>query len=125
MVTAEPHVSFLASEIPACRTRAQAAQMISPLQARHRNNSLEKITEMPAMQACDGRSTYTILDTSASRCIIGSHVLPKLLQRLPASVQNCLKERPSQIKFRFGNNQTLTSQRKVLFPFWSQVKGSG
>ena len=80
---------------------------------------MEKITEMPAMQACDERSTYAILDTGASRCIIGSHVLSKLLQRLPASVQKSLKERP-QIKFRFGNNQTLTSQKKVLFPFWSQ-----
>ena len=89
-------------------------------QPRHRNNSMEKITEMPAMQACDERSTYAILDTGASRCIIGSHVLSKLLQRLPASVQKSLKERPSQIKFRFGNNQTLTSQKKVLFPFWSQ-----
>ena len=75
---------------------------------------------MPILQASDEKGTYAILDTGASRCIIGSSVLCKLLQRLPEAVRSSIKERPSQIKFRFGNNQTLTSQKRVYFPFLSQ-----
>ena len=64
--------------------------------------------------------TYAILDTGASRCIIGTCLLDKLLRRLPTDVRSQVKERPSQIKFRFGNNQTLTSQKRMYFPFLSQ-----
>ena len=86
----------------------------------HRNLNLEKIKTMPILQASDEKGTHAILDTGASRCIIGSSVLCKLLQRLPEAVRSSIKERPSQIKFRFGNNQTLTSQKRMYFPFLSQ-----
>ena len=86
----------------------------------HRNMDLEKIKTLPILQAGDEKGTHAILDTGASRCIIGSSVLHKLLQRLPETVRSSLKERPSQIKFRFGNNQTLTSQKRMYFPFLSQ-----
>ena len=81
---------------------------------------MEKVVEMPVLQVSDEKSTFAILDTGASRCIIGTNVLQKLLSRLPKSVCRSLKERPSQIKFRFGNNETLTSQKRIYFPFWSQ-----
>eukprot|EP00435_Cladocopium_sp_Y103_P008652 s5213_g2.t1 len=98
------------------------ANPVTPnMSCRHRNRSPEKIGELPVLQACDEKSTFAILDTGASRCIIGSNVLQKLLCRLPENIRNSLKERPSQIKFRFGNNQTLTSQKRVHFPFWSQA----
>ena len=44
------------------------------------------------------------------------HHLSHLLQRLPHDVRSLVQQRPSQVKFRFGNNQTLTSMYKVLFP---------
>ena len=89
----------------------------------HRNMDVEKIKTLPAeliFQASDEKSTYAILDTGASRCIIGTCLLDKLLRRLPTDVRSQVKERPSQIKFRFGNNQTLTSQKRMYFPFLSQ-----
>ena len=94
----------------------------STLPRLHRNQNLENISEVPILQASDEKSTFAILDAGASRCIIGSGVLKKLLDRLPESVRQSVKERPSQIKFRFGNNQTLTSQKRMYFPFWSQAK---
>ena len=61
-------------------------------------------------------SSHAILDTGASRCIIGEKVLNSLKAKLPTSVSNKLKTSPSQIKFRFGNNESLTSSFRVHFP---------
>ena len=61
-------------------------------------------------------SSHAILDTGASRCIIGEKVLNSLKAKLPTSVNNKLKTSPSQIKFRFGNNESLTSSFRVHFP---------
>ena len=49
---------------------------------------------------------HAILDTGASRCIIGDKTLDRLCQSLPPWLSSSLKNRPSQVKFRFGNNQT-------------------
>ena len=75
--------------------------------------------DMPALNVSDDRSTFAILDTGASRCIIGTSILQPLVKRLPINIRRCLKEKPSQVRFRFGNNQTLTSQKRVHFPLSS------
>ena len=61
-------------------------------------------------------STHAILDTGASRCIIGEKVLNDLKSQLPDAIRAKLKTSPSEIKFRFGNNQSLTSSFRVHFP---------
>ena len=80
---------------------------------------LARATDVPAHHVSDDKCTFAILDTGASRCIIGSSILSKLVRRLPADIRDNLKERPSQIRFRFGNNQTLTSQKRIHFPLKS------
>ena len=60
--------------------------------------------------------TSAILDTGASRCIIGEKTLKVLQSHLPPNVCSKLKSSPSKIKFRFGNEQSLTSSYRIHFP---------
>ena len=69
-----------------------------------------------AFVVADQLASRAILDTGASRCIIGDKTLDRLCQSLPEWLQKSLKTKPSQVRFRFGNNQTLTSIHQVLFP---------
>ena len=69
-----------------------------------------------AFVVADQLVSHAILDTGASRCIVGDKTLDRLCQSLPDWLRKSLKIRPSQVKFRFGNNQTLTSMHQVLFP---------
>lgn len=59
---------------------------------------------------------HAILDTGASRCIIGEKVLFRLRQHLPQELDSQIKRVESQVKFRFGNNQSLTSAYRVQIP---------
>ena len=60
--------------------------------------------------------THAILDTGASRCIIGDRTLKRLQQSLPAEISDRFRKQDSQVKFRFGNNQSLTSMYAILMP---------
>ena len=51
--------------------------------------------------------THAILDTGASRYIIGDRTLNRLQQSLPAEISDRFRKQDSQVKFRFGNNQPL------------------
>ena len=59
---------------------------------------------------------FAILDTGASRSVIGSDVLPLLLEKLPDRVRNMIKKVPSKVGFRFGNNQITHSFMQVRIP---------
>ena len=54
--------------------------------------------------------SYAVLDTGASRSVIGSELVPSLLKNLSAEVCARVKEVPSHVGFRFGNNQVLYSK---------------
>lgn len=69
-----------------------------------------------AFVTSDHTGTHAILDTGASRCIIGEKTLEAVKALLPVCVQNKLKKTKSQVKFRFGNNQFLTSEYRIHFP---------
>ena len=102
-----------------CKRFQHAVTSTSPLNsslARTNETACEFLPEMPVLQASEEQCAHAILDTGASRCIIGSQTLSCLLQHLPSDVKSHVQQRPSQIKFRFGNNQTLTSMYKVLLP---------
>lgn len=83
-------------------------------------NQAEPIEESVLISAMDARSSHAILDTGASRCIIGEKTLQVLKGYLAVDVQSRLKTSPSKIKFRFGNNQTLTSSYRIHFPLRAQ-----
>ena len=51
--------------------------------------------------------THAILDTGASRYIIGDRTLNRLQQSLPAEISDRFRKQDSQVKFCFGNNQPL------------------
>lgn len=69
-----------------------------------------------AFIASDHFGTHAILDTGASRCIIGEKTLKALQSQLSDSVVETLRKTRSQVKFRFGNNQFLTSEYRIHFP---------
>ena len=81
-----------------------------------RTTNVEVLPSLPVLHASEDHGAHAILDTGASRCIIGSKMLDQLLQRLPEDIRSTVQKKPSQIKFRFGNNQTLTSMYRVLLP---------
>ena len=57
-----------------------------------------------------------ILDTGASRSVIGSEHVPDVLQKLPPAVRSQIREVPSHVGFRFGNNQTAYSFKQLQIP---------
>ena len=91
------------SPTPASRTRHEIAMkpaMTDEVCSRHAE-------EPVALSASIQRSTLAILDTGASRCIVGEKVLQALKAQLPDSICNRLKITPSQVKFRFGNKHVM------------------
>lgn len=59
---------------------------------------------------------HAILDTGASRCIIGEKTLERLKLALPTSLTQKFRKKASQVRFRFGNNASLTSQYAIQIP---------
>ena len=57
-----------------------------------------------------------ILDTGASRSVIGEDNLPMLLGQLPITVRDRVKDRASRVAFRFGNNQIEYSYKQIHIP---------
>eukprot|EP00435_Cladocopium_sp_Y103_P023238 s1363_g5.t1 len=57
-----------------------------------------------------------ITDTGASRSVIGCDNVPKVLQNLPASIRQMVREQPSCVGFRFGNNQVSYSFKQLQIP---------
>ena len=57
-----------------------------------------------------------ILDTGASRSVIGADLWPGVLKSLPREVQSRVQEHPSKVGFRFGNNQITYSFKQVRIP---------
>ena len=79
------------------------------------SDETEKIGQ-DVLQVGEKAPTSAILDTGASRCIIGEKTLSRLRSELPESLLKAIRFRESRVKFRFGNNQTLTSTYQILFP---------
>ena len=66
------------------------------------------------------RPSLAILDTGASPCVIGENVWKQVLASLPEILQSQIRIHDSQVKFRFGNNQSLTSSFRVQVPLMNQ-----
>ena len=61
-----------------------------------------------------------ILDTGASRSVVGDEHLQMLLEQLPTFVRDRVKEKPSRVTFRFGNNQIEHSYKQIHIPIDKQ-----
>ena len=61
-------------------------------------------------------SVEAILDTGASRCVMGKSLVSTFLSQLSDVVRDQVKVTQSAVRFRFGNNQTLVSERRILIP---------
>jgi len=79
----------------------------------------EPLPDVCNLAASCNKPCHAILDTGASRCVIGERVWLKLFEQLPESLQKKIRRKPSQVKFRFGNNQTLQSEYQVQMPLQS------
>ena len=63
-------------------------------------------------------SGMAILDTGASRSVIGNDHVTAVLQKLPASVREQVRECPSKVGFRFGNNHIAYSFKQLQIPLF-------
>ena len=70
------------------------------------------------------QQAHAILDTGASRCVIGQVTLDEFLDHLDPTIVAQIKRSPSQVTFRFGNNQTLSSQHRIYLPLQHAHKDS-
>ena len=79
----------------------------------------EPLPEVCNLVSSSDKPCHAILDTGASRCVIGEKTWMKLFAQLPEDLQSRIRKTPSQVKFRFGNNQTLQSEYQVQLPMQS------
>jgi hypothetical protein len=73
----------------------------------------EPLPEMCHVASTCDKPCHAILDTGASRWVIGEKNWQQLASRLPSDLQNKIRKYPSKVKFRFGNNQTLQSEYQL------------
>jgi hypothetical protein len=83
------------------------------------NEISEPLPDMCNIAAACDRPSHAILDTGASRCVIGEKVWLKLFASLPEDLKHKVRKSPSHVKFRFGNNQTMQSEYQVQVPLQS------
>ena len=68
---------------------------------------------------------HGIVDTGASKTVIGQHRVQPLLETLPLGVRQRVQWRTSATVFRFGNNDTLKSVGALFIPFgrsWFRIE---
>ena len=63
------------------------------------SDAFEISTSMPVYSSLESFCTHAILDTGASRCIIGEKTLEKLKLALPDGLVNSFRKQSSQVKF--------------------------
>ena len=71
------------------------------------------------------RAECAILDTGASKTVIGKDIFDAFVSQLPVHVQRQIKRADSQVIFRFGNNGVLPSLGSAYIPYgrkWLKVE---
>ena len=110
--------AFFAAKLPKPSTPVRKFECSSK-QAGH-----PKIVPSCASKTCaSGFESHgmAIIDTGASRSVIGDENLPKLLASLNADTRSMVREKSSRVGFRFGNNQIEHSYKQIQIP----VNGRG
>ena len=83
-------------------------------------NSLQaSVREQPEVAFFSTQGTCGILDTGASKSVIGNKLLPALIESLTPHVRQQVFRTSCDITFRFGNQGTLDSQHALVVPLKS------
>ena len=72
------------------------------------------LTDDIALFASEG--TVGVADLGASQTVMGSAQVEDLLNQLPENIRSQVRRAPCQLNFRFGNQQTLSSQQALMLP---------
>eukprot|EP00435_Cladocopium_sp_Y103_P005105 s4875_g1.t1 len=102
--------------------KEQAVSFLSHRLSQRKPSATAESPELPADTAThailsattDG--SFAVLDTGASRSVVGSDLVQSLLKDLPADVRSAVKQCPSHVGFRFGNNQVSYSHYQLRIP---------
>ena len=87
-------------------------------------NSLQaSVREQPEVAFFSTQGTCGILDTGASKSVIGNKLLPALIESLTPHVRQQVFRTSCDITFRFGNQGTLGSQHALVVPLKSAGLG--
>ena len=82
-------------------------------------------TKVPVEQAYFvSEGSLGIVDLGASLSVIGQSQFDDLCKHLPKVVLQTMKEAPCQVRFRFGNDSSVTGNRAIFFPvgpYWIKV----
>ena len=122
---AEAHVCFSEAIIDKTKEFFRSRNQSVLVNSRKPSTSMQSpqvVEQAVGLFSKTGQSTgfetngMAILDTGASRSVIGDANLPKLLDQLPKKVRSCVKEQASRVAFRFGNNQIEHSYKQVHIP---------
>ena len=101
--------------------RSGATSLTEPAHACSGHQRTEQV-DSPAHAIFSTTATDAILDTGASRCVMGKSLLKGFINQLSEAVRNRIRMVKSSVRFRFGNNQTLLSDRRVLLPFQTEAR---
>ena len=101
---------------PARLKQSGAISLTEPVCPSRVREQTEQV-DLPATALFSTTATDAILDTGASRCVMGKNLVKGFLNQLSEAVRGRVKMLKSSVRFRFGNNQTLLSDRRILMPF--------
>lgn len=120
------------SEGPRERLRVKGCRgnvMSNNLKSRHPRNeahrtapaetSVGRSISEPELFFFASHGSCGILDTGATKSVVGSKLLPSLIESLPAEIREQLFRTSCDITFRFGNQGTLDSQQALVIPLQS------
>ena len=83
--------------------------------------TMDCLTSKPSMETVNWDG-LAILDTGASRSVIGEDIVPALLKNLPWPTRSLIKIVPSRVGFKFGNNQVTHSFQQLRIPIMQRNK---
>ena len=77
---------------------------------------MPEVTNAPAEVLFATHDTWGILDTGATKTVMGSEFVPSFLRSVHADVRGKIRRCPCDVTFRFGNQGTLKSEHAMVVP---------
>jgi len=77
---------------------------------------IPEVSNAPAEVLFATHDTWGILDTGATKTVMGSDFVPSFLQSVHADVRGKIRRCPCNVTFRFGNQGTLKSEHAMVVP---------
>ena len=86
------------------------------VQGKGESKSLHEETESGDLSLFATHGTYGVMDSGATRTVIGSDFVAELLQNLDPEIRRQVKRCKNETTFRFGNLGTLKSTQAIVVP---------